>query len=366
MKLIASPNTVLANSLQNTIDLVQPRIQINSPREVVFSVGTQINGFPHIGTYLVQASAFVLARTVQAEFGIPTKVAFGALDNAPYKVVETQSGPYQIDWGHAEGASGVMKLVNENYIPYFEQLAQITGVPYEWSTYTCQQASSKFRQAFIDSLEHADKIRWCVSPSNGIMRVRIPCPQCHYAQKYADDTQLIQVVNGVATFACYCHEHGPYEVQIDVEGSGYIDLNTVYRNVIKEVVFAKQPEKLAIMVKGGDWLYSTQPVDWALAAMGLNSLQVPMRLFTPQVLTTTGAKLSKSLIREGDKCMREVPDWLLDMSKFRSMMPNTYAHAMVWLVEQFSSSPRHFYRSYAFGEIIRLVNIYKKTRGSDF
>lgn len=360
MKVITSPNTVLANCLQDTLDIVQPRIQINKPKEVVFSVGTQINGFPHIGTYLVQASAFVLAQKVQAKFGIPTRVVFGALDNAPYKVVETQSGSYQIDWGHAEGHSGVMKLVTGSYIPYFEQLAQITGVPFEWSTYTAQQASPEFRQVFIDSLVHSDKIRWCVSPSNGILRMRIPCPQCHYAQKYADDTKLLGVSDGVAKFACLCHEHGRYEVDIDVEGNGYIDLNTVYRNVIKEAIFAKQSERLAVMVKGGDWLYSTQPVDWALAAMGFNSLQVPMRLFTPQILTGTGAKLSKSLIREGDTCMSEVPDWLLDMSKFRSMMSSNYANALVWLVEQFSADPRHFYRSYSYDEIVRLVNIFKE------
>lgn len=358
--MITSPNTVLANSLEDTLDFVQPRIRINNPSEVIFSVGTQINGYPHIGTYLVQASAFVLARNVQSRFGVPTKVVFGALDNAPSKVIDTQMGPYQIDWGHAEGVSGVMDLISESYLPYFEHLTQITGVAYEWSTYTIQQANPIFRRVFIDSLEHLSKISWCVAPSTGVLRIRIPCPECHYAQKYADDTKLIKLAEGVAHFQCHCHHHGCYEAEIDLAGNGYIDLNTLYRNVVKEATFAKEGEKLAIMIKGGDWLYSTQPVDWALGAMGFNAIQVPMRLFTPQVLTRTGAKLSKSLIREGDVSLIDIPDWLLDMGQFRRMFPSNYAEVMVWLVEQFLSHPRHFYRSYTYDEVIRLISMYKE------
>ena len=51
------------------------------------------------------------------------------------------------------------------------------------------------------------------------------------------------------------------------------------------------------MVKGGDWAYGCQLVDEAFAA--LPGPGAPPRLFTPMVLTDTGAKLSKSLIREG-------------------------------------------------------------------
>ncbi|CAM5649630.1 hypothetical protein [Streptomyces purpurascens] len=51
------------------------------------------------------------------------------------------------------------------------------------------------------------------------------------------------------------------------------------------------------MVKGGDWAYGCQLVEEAFAA--LPGPGAPPRNLTPMVLTDTGAKLSKSLIREG-------------------------------------------------------------------
>jgi len=67
------------------------------------------------------------------------------------------------------------------------------------------------------------------------------------------------------------------------------------------------------MVKGGDWMPGCILVDGALQAVGLTRGQLPARLFCPQVVTDTGAKLSKSLIREG---RAPLPDgaapWMLD------------------------------------------------------
>ncbi len=357
--MITSPNTVLANCLQDSIDLIRPRLEINKPSRVVFSVGTQINGHPHIGTYLVQAASFVLAREIRGKFGIPCEVMFGALDNAPYEVLTTPNGPYQITWGHAVGEDEIGRLIGTSYLSYFDRLKELTGVNYCWSTYMSQQASPSFRRVFLNSLEHQDALRWCVAPSGGNLRIRIPCPKCSFAEKYANHTTLLEATEDHATFSCLCHEHGPYQTTVTVKGGDYLDLNTLYRNVIKEAEFAQDKGTLAVMVKGGDWLYSTQPIDWALGALGLTSLQVPMRIFTPQVLTGSGAKLSKSLIRDGDISMSEVPDWLLDMGQFRTLMPDYYASVMVWLVQQFLSHPRHFYRSYTYQEVIRLVNQYE-------
>ena len=42
MSFIQSPNTVLANSLVDALDIIRPRLEINKPNEVVFSVGSQL------------------------------------------------------------------------------------------------------------------------------------------------------------------------------------------------------------------------------------------------------------------------------------------------------------------------------------
>ena len=51
--------------------------------------------------------------------------------------------------------------------------------------------------------------------------------------------------------------------------------------------------------------------------MGYKSSETPARIFTPQIVTTTGAKLSKSLVSAGDASIKGIPEWLLDMSKFK-------------------------------------------------
>lgn len=76
-------NSVLANALLRSIDILRPRVLATRPSRIEFVVGSQINGAPHLGTNLVQAAAFLLAKTARREFSIDTVVRFGALDNAP-------------------------------------------------------------------------------------------------------------------------------------------------------------------------------------------------------------------------------------------------------------------------------------------
>jgi hypothetical protein len=84
--LLISPNSVLANALLRSIDILRPRVLATRPSRIEFVVGTQINGAPHLGTNLVQTAAFLLAKIARREFSIDTVVRFGALDNAPHDV----------------------------------------------------------------------------------------------------------------------------------------------------------------------------------------------------------------------------------------------------------------------------------------
>ncbi|WP_242454793.1 ASCH domain-containing protein [Bailinhaonella thermotolerans] len=107
------------------------------------------------------------------------------------------------------------------------------------------------------------------------------------------------------------------------------------------------------MVKGGDWAYGCQLVDEAFAQ--LPGLVPPPRVFTPMVLTDTGAKLSKSLIRDG----RLAPPpgtrpWMLDVTDWDGDTDN-FVDAMVWLVSAMLADPKHFYRSYTTAELDKIM-----------
>jgi hypothetical protein len=362
--IITSPNTVLANCLTDSLDLLRPRLEMSRPSEVIFVVGTQINGVPHIGTYIVQCASFILAQRTRQKFGIPTSVHFGALDNAPYDMATSNSGhQYQRDYGHALDKAELDSLIDLYYTPFFRRLQEISETKFVSETYSDQQRDPQFRLNFLKSLSFAEKIRWCVAPSSGVLRIRIPCPECNYAEKYAERTVLVEHDEKKAVFECICLNHGKYTVIVEPSSKHceYLDLNTIYRNLVKESICCDNTNKLYVMVKGGDWVFSCQPVDWALGVMGYNPTQIPVRIFTPQIVTETGAKLSKSLIKQHDGSMDQVPEWILDMERFAQRSPD-YVEQIVWLVEQFLSHPRHMYRSYSYQEVIRILKLKGATR----
>jgi hypothetical protein len=149
--LLLSPNSVLANALLRSIDLLRPRVLANRPARIEFVVGTQINGAPHLGTNLVQTSAFLLAKLARREFSIDTTVRFGALDNAPYDVVldpETHTA-YQQTYFHALGKDKISELIDTYYRAFFDSVSEATDTAYAVETYSDQQATPAFRAEFL-------------------------------------------------------------------------------------------------------------------------------------------------------------------------------------------------------------------------
>ncbi|MFD3553843.1 hypothetical protein ACFWWA_17315 [Streptomyces goshikiensis] len=128
-----------------------------------------------------------------------------------------------------------------------------------------------------------------------------------------------------ATVSAVCLHHGPYESVIRPGGGGYLDLSTLYRNVVKELTTQLSPDTLSVMVKGADWMSGTQLVNGALLAAGLTQGQIPARIFGPQIVTLTGAKLSKSLIRANQaEPLADEDAWMLDTRKWPGLSTVTH------------------------------------------
>jgi hypothetical protein len=338
-----SPNTVLANALSRAEDVLTPRLRTAQPERIVFVVGTQINGVPHLGTSLVQSLTFAAADRVRQRFGIPVEVMFGALDNAPHEiVVDPASGHrYQRAYAQALGENVLADQVDELYRPLFKALSERLSVPYAVEMYSRQQEDEHFRRTWLRAHRRIDAARWWLDPAHGSPHVRVPCPQpgCGWAEKYA-----------------VCLHHGPYEVVIAPGSGGYLDLATLYRNLVKELAASTDRDRLSVMVKGGDWVFGSTLVDNALTAIGLVGAQLPTRLFCPQVVTDTGAKLSKSLIRDGKATLPAgSAPWMLDTRMWPGSL-SEYADRLLEMAEVFLSDPRHFFRSYSAGELGRLMS----------
>lgn len=73
---------------------------------------------------------------------------------------------------------------------------------------------------------------------------------------------------------------------------------------------------------------------------------LPSRLFCRQVVTDTGAKLSKSLIRDGRATLPDgAAAWMLDTRDWPGSLPE-YVEWLRSLAGVLLSAPRHFFRSY--------------------
>lgn len=355
-----SPNTVLANALTCAEDVLRPRIEATAPERVVFVVGTQINGAPHVGTSLTQSLAFAAAARVRDRFGLPVEVKFGALDNAPYETIEDPATGhrYQRAYAHALGEHIITNQIGLLHRPLLVELSARLDVRYSVETYTQQQASGPFRRTWLRLLPRADAARYWLAPSTGVPHVRVPCPRagCGWAEKYAQRTR-VEMHRGAehATVRAVCLHHGEYAVTIGEDSGGYLDLATLYRNLVKELLCLEDHGTLYVMVKGGDWVFGSQLVDGAAQAVGLTPGQLPARLFCPQIVTDTGAKLSKSLIREGHSPLPPgAAAWMLDTRDWPGSVAG-YAERLLAFVDVLFTDPRHFYRSYSAAEIGRMI-----------
>jgi hypothetical protein len=354
-----SPNTVLANALGAVEDVLSPRVRTARPARITFVVGTQINGVPHLGTSLVQSLTFAAAARARDRFGIPVDVLFGALDNAPHEIVtDPASGHrYQRAYAQALGEDTLAGQVDELYRPLFAALSDRLSVPYSIEMYSRQQAGEHFRLTWLRAHRRIDAARWWLDPAHGSPHVRVPCPQpdCGWAEKYAERTRVL-LGDDYALVYAVCLHHGPYEVVIAPGSGGYLDLATLYRNLVKELAASTDRGRLSVMVKGGDWVFGSTLVDNALTAIGLVGAQLPTRLFCPQVVTDTGAKLSKSLIRDGKATLPAgSAPWMLDTRLWPGSL-SEYADRLLEMAGVFLSDPRHFFRSYSAGELGRLMS----------
>jgi ASC-1-like (ASCH) protein len=292
---------------------------------------------------------------------VETTVRFGALDNAPFDITldpETHHA-FQKTYAHALGKDGVQDLISRYYSRFFESLSQATGTHYVVETYSDQQASPAFRAEFLRTLERLDDIRWWLAPSHGTVHTRIPCPACGWAEKRAERTRLVHLGEDGARFAAVCWDHGPYEAHIDPEDdSAYLDLATLYRNLVKERAMSRDTgQVMHVMMKGGDWTFGCQLVDGALGTLGTPAKDIPMRIFTPMVLAPTGAKLSKSLLREQGKgaLPTDVEPWMLDTTTWPRGDVDNYVDTLLWLVGHLLTDPKHFFRSFTVKELGRLM-----------
>jgi hypothetical protein len=361
---IASPNTVMANALSSPLDLIYSRMKLlqNKIDSISFHVGTQINGNPHIGTYLVQAMSFYLAQKVKEETGINTKVILGALDNAPYSIEKNKEGHlFQKTYKDALGDDEINRLILENYENYFKELSDTTGVPFSIQTYSGQQASKEYRNEFLKVLPKIKELGIALNPSQNQFKIRFPNPSDKFTEKHAINTKLMNISDNKAIFESIAFNGDFYESIVTPNNGSdtYLDINTIGRNLIKELVCSNNENEMSIMIKGSDWMLGSTLVDLGHGIVGKRTDEIPLRIYTPQIVTPNGDKLSKSLINEGHQNKKDIPSYFLNMKELGNLYSNV-TEKILNLCELFAFDSKHLFRSYSYNEIDRLLGFDSK------
>jgi hypothetical protein len=353
---LVSPNTVLGSTDTHVMDILGSHIQLKQPKHVRMVLGTQVNGKPHFGTYMVHAITFQLARHIQDTFGLPVSVHIGFLDNTTNDVVLSPDNIlYQRNINQVQSLETISKGICRNYGALHQALAHHSGIPYRLELYSHQQKRKSFRLLLTKSLHYRQQLSVLFNGRQGEVILRIPCPQCGYFEKTLTNTRVVKLTDKYAVITSRCFEHGEYTATLgDEQECDYIDLNVLHRNLIKEMEYLQEKEALSIIVKGSDWYPGSQLVDHAVLYVDPHG-GVPVRIFTPTIVSITGCKLSKSLIQQNRELFNGIPDWLTDATTLPSFCKE-YIEFLVWLSDLFISDTRHFFRNYSSLEILRLFD----------
>lgn len=195
--------------------------------------------------------AFATAARLRDRHGLPIEVRFSALDNAPHDLVtDPASGNrYQRAYAQALGTDGINVLVGTLYRPLFDALSERLGVPYDVETYSEQQETALFRETWLRVLPRLEAARLWLAPSTGVPHLRVPCTSCGWAEKYAERTSVEPVGRGLARVSAVCLHHGPYTTTITPTGGGFLDLATLYRNMVKELAALGERGVLQVMAR---------------------------------------------------------------------------------------------------------------------
>ena len=127
----------------------------------------------------------------------------------------------------------------------------------------------------------------------GYISVRAACPaiDCGLADKSGIKNEYLG-----DSIRFYCPVHGHFTLGLlDPQGASKLEFNTPMRNLLRNLVFDRDPSGYWIQVIGTDYagLYQEQ-LQWRPLYSTLPDI-LPFIVYSPAILDWSGAKLSKSL-----------------------------------------------------------------------
>jgi len=344
------PPIGIAHISSDISDLVLPRL--DGKERIIINCSSQPNSHPHLGSVTTFMTAFAIGRHLKEKLRLDVSLVFDQLENAPGKKEMINEVEYQLSLANVRlnGQSLADKYI-QTFKKIFDELSSLSSIPYSIKSYQEFQSQSFFRAAILRIFKDKEKFEKILSPYEKHLRLRFPCPECHYVDKPSRNTKLIEQTNDELIFESYCFEHGKFYSVVRVDNNTYFDTNTPLRSVAKGVQLVeegRESNSLVVMVDGGDWsgVWALNIFAYGLSELGYKVADFPMRYFAPIIVDWSGAKFSKSLYLKSN-AYKYLPQGLIDFSKFEEM----YGHEgflILWNeVCDWVRSPKKLFRNYS-------------------
>jgi hypothetical protein len=325
---------------------IKTAIEGRDATSLKFVIGIRLNGAPHIGTYLTLASTYIFASEAKKYFDLPTTVHIHFLDNDPAVAQKTSEHPathfhciFQTITSNEES-----EFLRTNYFSYLDELSLLTGCNYNWEIYSTAQNGPEFRSTVLQSLQQWNDFKYYVSgppfvsAATGVRGIGSPCPQCGLFDGW-ERPNIELLSHDEAVIKSQCCNHGEYTTVLTNFNDTFLNLETTFRNVIKEVIAANDKECLSIMIKGLDWREGLQNLDTVLGILKIPKNEIPPRFLVPVIKTASGVKLSKSGILKSPVEFEKIHPALLDMSILKTEI-DEYPSKLLSIAEELNSDPK--------------------------
>ncbi len=325
---------------------IKAAIEGRDATSLKFVVGIRVNGAPHIGTYLTLASTYIFASEAKKYFDLPTSISIHFLDNDP--AVSQKTSEYPPTHFHCvfqtRTPNEELEFVRTNYFSYLDELTSLTGCNYGWEIFSNAQTGTEFRSTVLQSLQQWNDFKYHVSGSpfvsaaTGVRGIGSPCQQCGLFNGW-ERPAIEFLSDDEAVIKSECCNHGEYLTVLTKFNDTFLNLETTFRNVIKELIAANNKECLSIMIKGFDWKEGLQNLDIVLEILKIPKNEIPPRFLMPVVKTASGIKLSKSGILKSPVEFEKIHPALLDISILKTEI-DEYPSKLLSLAEEVNSDPK--------------------------
>lgn len=312
--------------------------------DVRISIGAQPNSSPHFGTLVVFSLAFSLGKSLkQYDKKLKPSVFFEIIDTAPQKSEVINGVEYQVSLRE----SGKDSYNLPEYYEVLDALKAFSGIEYKCRKQKEFNSQKSVGKVLKNIIKNKDLIEPILDPDNGLLRIRVACPECGLTDKKGINNKISE-----ECVESICPSHGKFTTSV-TEQSNRFEYNTPLRNLIRGLAYLEDNKDKSISyewlrVTGSDYagFYQEQLLYKTVSLLGYKVHKLPNIIYAPLITDWSGAKLSKSLYVK-ENAYTYLPDYLICFNNLKLRFGSDGLRIIYNEVDSWLKEPYKLFRTYS-------------------